>query len=330
MIHLIPIESYEARYTAQWNLWFPRYLDANHIEYRYYLPTDTPSQLDGKAVLDPFVTHLTKFRQLYEIVEATRRGDIRDGDTILIHDLWFPGIEALAYIRTLKCLDVRIVGIIHAGSYDPADFTARTGMTPWAKYAERSWFTLADEVLVATEYHRDLLLGADRGLRPDKVTVTGIPLDLNEVRAGRERIPKVRNRIAFPHRDVPEKDPDLAIRIERRFPSLEIVRTRELTSNKKEYYDLLASCQIAVSNSTQETFGYAMAEASALGCIPLVPNRLAYRELYPDEFRFDTETQLMEMLDRFVHAPIDPTPRLSNLWELCTEAIPRIIARCVR
>ena len=52
------------------------------------------------------------------------------------------------------------------------------------------------------------------------------------------------------------------------------------------YAALLASSDVAVSTAHNEFFGLAMVEASYAGCLPLVPDRLAYPELYPQQFRY--------------------------------------------
>lgn len=329
MIHVLPIEAYEVRYSAQWNRWFQEYLIEQSIPYTWYMPANSHVGLDDQRVLDPCATHVHKFSQLADLFQALGAGLVNSTDTIFFHDLWFPGLESLDYARRTLGINFKIAGVLHAGSYDLADFTARENMTRWAQHSERAWLAVADEVFVATEYHKELLLTGDRNADSRRITVTGLPLNRAEVIRGRETVEKVPGRIAFPHRNVPEKDPELAERIASQFPDCEIVYTRGRTRTKAEYYDLLATCQICVSNSQQETFGYAMVEASALGCIPLVPDRLAYRELYPEQFRFKTEGELFEMINHYRRNPIDPRPQLGHLWQICDSAISSMVSRCL-
>lgn len=56
--------------------------------------------------------------------------------------------------------------------------------------------------------------------------------------------------------------------------------------SREDYASLLASCDVAVSTARNEFFGLAMIEAAYAGCFPLVPDRLAYPELYPAEFLY--------------------------------------------
>jgi hypothetical protein len=324
VLHVVPIESYERRYSAQWNRWFPAYLESVGIAFDY-LTVDLPQdvRVDDSEVLDPFATHVFKFRQLELIVQRLASGRIGAGDTLLFHTLWFPGIEALQYIRQSQGIDVKIVGVLHAGSYDPRDFRSRLGMDPWASHVETGWLTLVDRVFVASQYHRDLLLSA-RAMDPKKVHVTGLPLDIAEVRGVRSATPK-EDLVAFPHRDVPEKDPGVADRISPLiFPAV-IARTRLLSADKDGYYDILARCKVCLSNSLQETFGYSMLEAAALRCVPVVPDRLSYREFYPPEFRFGSEEEMVRLVRRALSQWKDPTEAMRPALDFADGALARIV-----
>jgi len=72
------------------------------------------------------------------------------------------------------------------------------------------------------------------------------------------------------------------------------------------YAALLASADVAVSTATNEFFGLAMLEACYAGATPVVPDRLAYPELYPATFRYGTHDALVEMLRSRVLEPPAP------------------------
>lgn len=324
MLHIVPIEAYERRYSTQWNRWFPAYLANSGITFDY-ISVDVPQTpcLDDSDVLDPFATHIFKFRQLELIVQRLASGQISSGDTLLFHTLWFPGIDALQYIRQSQGIDFKIVGILHAGSYDPWDFRTRLGMAPWASHLETGWLTLVDRVFVGSRFHRDLLLSA-RAVDPKKIHVTGLPLDVTEIRGARSETLK-EDLVAFPHRDVPEKDPGIVDRIGLRLSPAAVVRTRQLTTDKNGYYDVLARCKVCVSNSQQETFGYSMLEAAALRCVPVVPDRLSYREFYPPEFRFSTEEEMMRLVRHALTHWEDPTEAMRPALDFANSALARIV-----
>ena len=47
----------------------------------------------------------------------------------------------------------------------------------------------------------------------------------------------------------------------------------------------------------QENFGFAIQEACYFNCYPIVPNRLVYPELYPEECRFNTFEESIKMVN---------------------------------
>merc|ERR1712226_635129 len=73
--------------------------------------------------------------------------------------------------------------------------------------------------------------------------------------------------------------------------------------DKVEFYRALEQCHVVVSTARHETYGVAMLEAAALGCFPLVPNRLVYPELYPADCLYNTEQQLYKRLRGFCSQP---------------------------
>ena len=54
--------------------------------------------------------------------------------------------------------------------------------------------------------------------------------------------------------------------------------------SREAYYQWLAGGSVVISTALQENFGIAVVEAVAHGCLPLLPDRLAYPELLPRRF----------------------------------------------
>jgi glycosyltransferase involved in cell wall biosynthesis len=71
--------------------------------------------------------------------------------------------------------------------------------------------------------------------------------------------------------------------------------------SRSDYAALLASSDVAVSTAVNEFFGLAMIEASYAGCSPLVPDRLAYPELYPVSMRYADHDALVARLRSLVN-----------------------------
>lgn len=71
-------------------------------------------------------------------------------------------------------------------------------------------------------------------------------------------------------------------------------------ATREDYARLLASADVAVSTADNEFFGIAMLEACYAGCTPLVPDRLAYPELYPRTYRYADDAELVSRLRALV------------------------------
>ncbi len=76
--------------------------------------------------------------------------------------------------------------------------------------------------------------------------------------------------------------------------------------SRAAYARLLASADIAVSTAINEFFGLAMVEACYCGVYPLVPDRLAYPELYSVDHRYAHHDALVAKLRSLILEPPAP------------------------
>ena len=308
----LPLEPLEQRYTEQWSRWFLDEFNRLGIDYVTIPGEKLTDTIELGSVLDAFGTNYWKSTQLANLIKAIRQGGI---DALLFADLWYPGIESLEYIACLGGNRPKITGILHAGSYDSNDFTYRSGMRPWAHMLEACWLQMFDLVFVGTQYHKDLIL-KNHHVNPEKIHVTGLPFYPEEFTKPRQKAIK-ENLIVFPHRLDEEKHPEVfdALVWELRKSGLvfEAIKTAEQFTTKGMYYDTLSKARVSVSCASQETFGYAMLESVALGCIPFVPDALSYQELFPAAFRYKTFSELKGKVISALRYDYGLTPEMKTL-----------------
>ncbi len=302
----IPIESYSNRYTADWVEQFEKEFKQEKIDF-VTIGDTTLRKIEDGDVLDATGTHVYKFGQLTELMKLIKSREVKDDDIIFFADLWTPGIESLFYVRNVMGLKFKIAGILHAGTWDPFDFTCRYGMRQWGQYIELGWLQDIDIIFVATKFHKDLIVfnsgNLDHYFDPSKIVVTGIPFYSDLLR---EKYPvtEKENIIVFPHRNAPEKNPKrfdrLAKKLKKEFPDWKFIKTMEVTKSRDEYFKLLSRSKVMISYADQETFGFSTVEAMALGNYVIVPNRLSYRETVPKQYRYDNDKKVEEMLRDFM------------------------------
>lgn len=304
MIYNVPIEKYEERYTEQWSRWFPAAYSVLGLDFVNVEGESITAKVESGSVLDCYGTNYYKASQLQKLILLIREGKINDGDTIFFHDLWFPGIEAIQYIRDITKKEFKIWGILHAGTWDRHDFTTLNGMRKWGKYVEKGWLEFFDKVFLGSEFHKQIILKRCNRKVAEKLVVSGIPFEYKEV----QRKQKKENIVVFPHRLNKEKQPwlfdNLAEKLKKHFPDWQFIKTKEVCKNKEEYYQLLGRSKLAVSFAKQETFGYAMLEAVANGCIPIVPDKLSYATMPIYEgYRFKNLSAMIKYLKKELKEP---------------------------
>ncbi|GHB07525.1 tRNA-queuosine alpha-mannosyltransferase domain-containing protein [Salinicola rhizosphaerae] len=86
---------------------------------------------------------------------------------------------------------------------------------------------------------------------------------------------------------------------------------------RARYLEMLAACDIVVSTTHHEFQGLAIMEAVTHGCLPLVPDRLCFPELYASAYRHDGSVEdLAERLERWLHQPASrPDLPDASVWQ---------------
>lgn len=312
IIH-VPIERIPTRYTADWVEQFEKAFKKNKIKFET-IEGGNEIPIEVGSVLDAYGTNIYKLEQLQTIIKKIQNNEIQDEDIIFFADLWFPGIESLFYIRNMLGKKFKIAGVFHAGTWDPYDFTSRNGMRHWGQHLENSWLNAIDVVFVATQFHKDLIVMNSNDFNPDKIFVTGIPF-YSELIKQKYPIQSKENIVVFPHRLEDEKHPEKFDALKKKYPKWTFIKTLESTKNREEYFQLLARSKVMISFADQETFGYSTVESMALGNHVIVPNRLSYREIVPDENRYNKDKEVGDMLDKFMAS--EEVPEYPDLvkWE---------------
>ncbi len=306
-VFLVDLEAVSTRYTGQWKSHLPLLLEkAGHKVHVIAGPSDIPHATTPGAFLNFGGTNIYKAAQVEAMGRLFTEGKVVAGDHFIFTDAWHPGIINLKYMSELLNIPVTTHGLWHAGSYDPEDFLGRLiGDKPWVRHAEKSFFFAFDHNYFATDFHikmfaQNLFSTQDNGTNPH-VTRTGWPMEyMNDTLAPYKGMKK-RDLILFPHRIAPEKQVEIFRDLATFLPQYEFIVCQDQELTKHEYHTLLGEAKIVFSANLQETLGISCYEGAVLDAIPVVPNRLSYKEMYYSEFRYDsvmTENYIMYKRNR--------------------------------
>jgi hypothetical protein len=309
MIYIVDLEPVETRYTAQWKEHLPALLKKEGHDVQVIDgPTDIPSATTPGAFLNFGGTNIYKSAQVEQIGRLFCQGCISAGDHFLFTDAWHPGIINLKYMSELLNIPVKIHALWHAGSYDPHDFLGRLiGDKPWVRFAEQSFYHAIDYNYFATNFHIEMfvrnLLNSGMVENPwleddleeilggewPKIVRTGWPMEYMEDILQPYKGMKKRDLILFPHRIAPEKQLAIFKDLSVHLPQYEFIICQEQNLTKHEYHTLLGEAKMVFSANLQETLGISCYEGAVVDAIPMVPDRLSYKEMYFDTFKYPSK-----------------------------------------
>jgi len=297
----IPLEPHDMRYTKQWNEWFPDEFRKFGVKFQTMAPLYLGKWEPTAAnFLDPTRTMIFKSKQLQIIYEDMLNNPI--SKNYFFADIWFPGIEGIKYISQMSEWkeDSDIYGILHAGSYDKWDRTGMLGLDKWGKHTENTIFTIAKKIFVGSEHHKQMVMRT-RGVPANKIIVTNNPAAVRYIKRIRLQQlidscdkPIVRKNILFCGRMSIDKGLDVVNKVKK--SGIKIKITRNLNLPKDDYYKMLCSSKVIFAPSRHENFGLSVIEGMAAGCIPIVPDALAFPEYVPDECRYRSEKEMYKLL----------------------------------
>lgn len=304
-IILAHIEPIEERYTKQW-------LDSIKDSCKLIVGDQKIQTIIDGEFLDVTGTNKFKLEQGLKIIEHIGNGLITNDDTILFLDLWNPVVCNIAYIRDCMGLKFKIAGLLHAGTWDQHDFLHKKNLQKWSKGLEKSIIQVADKIIVATEFHKKMI-ETYFNTNFENIIVEKFPIFTPNYKQEKENI------VVFPHRLAPEKQPHLFDQLKKEYTKkyndkIEWIKTKDVWTNKDNYYKLLAKAKVSVSFALQETFGIAMLESLNLGCIPYAPNRLSYKETLPDHL-YNDMNDLIDKIHNSINNYNKPKPYTINNFD---------------
>jgi hypothetical protein len=346
-IFLVDLEAVETRYTGQWKSHLPALLKKHGHDVEIISgPEDIPKATTPGAFLNFGGTNIYKASQVEKISRLFCEGKVKAGDHFVFTDAWHPGVVNLKYMSELLEIPVTIHGLWHAGSYDEQDFLGRLiGPAGWVRHAEKSFFYCFDHNYFATEFHVKMFFDEllhngvplenpwyeeewrDRYTDNDqKIVRSGWPMEYMDDLLTPYKGMKKRDLILFPHRIAPEKQVEIFRDLKEHLPQYEFVICQDQQLTKNEYHNLLGEAKLVFSANLQETLGISCYEGALVDAIPMVPDRLSYKEMYYDTFKYPSEWT--ENYDRYQENRRNICHRIIQYMDNYERFVPNIRKQC--
>ncbi len=221
-------------------------------------------------------------------------------DRILFIDFFNPGMELVRYLGDQIGFEVKMASLLHGGTFIEGDLYSDA----WVQQAEKLWMLLYRRVYVPSQYAFSSL--PDELKQKAKIYPWGTDNIVHNRQEAQNR--DKRFDVIFPHRLNKDKGLDDLIKIVRLLPGVKFLITsptpvrsseRDLLESADnvsfavcettdELHEMMKSARIVLSCARQELFGYSVAEAVALGCIPVAPKNQVYTELYSESNLYET------------------------------------------
>lgn len=302
--YIVDIEPLDNRYTKQWQTWMPviaeRYLgpDYNVVNISGSTTGEYSAPQPG-AFFDFVGTCSYKASQAIKISELFRDNLVSNGDIFFFTDAWNQTVHFVKYMSELKNIDVKMTGIWHAGAYDPTDILGVTVKNKsWVYDFERASYHALDLNFFGTNHNKNLFIKTlgieDQELTLNKCRAHGV-YPLEWIFDLQNNDPK-ENIVVFPHRLNYDKAPwvfdEIASLVNETRPDIKFVKTQELNLSKEDYYKFLRKCKVIFSANKHENLGIGTFEAMCSGCLPVLPKKLSYAEMYSDLFLYSVTEDL--------------------------------------
>ncbi|MEP6695737.1 MAG: glycosyltransferase [Pseudonocardiales bacterium] len=237
-------------------------------------------------------------------------------------------------------LQLPVVGYTHGSHWDPTD-SVRFQVYPGMELLDLANLHVLDRIFLVSDYLRETLLRTTAAFNPRlaevldlRCEVVGLPLDMERIDACRTHKRGARITVVFNHAPVASKNPELFVRVIRRFlprHDIQVLFTRRFPPGRPggaavaelaaafpqqvmlgndlplaEYYQALWMADLQVSTATHESLGVATLEAMYTGTCCILPRVGSYPEItggHPDVLYELGEDQLEERLTYFLDHP---------------------------
>ncbi len=261
------------------------------------------------------------YREIFLHVQVIRDLLKENFSQILFLDFFAPGLETLAFFRDISKQEKKMGALIHGGTFVENDLYD----WEWLKQSEKTWFEIFDLLYVPSKFLKNQIPLKYQ----NKVHVFPWGMDNYDEEKIKHTWHERAIDIIFPHRLDKDKGIDDFIELVKRMPDCLFAVTVPQKQISGKYYNTiceLSNCDIIMgedddlhkktlqnskfvfSSALQENFGYSVIKSVCEGCIPILPNRLVYPEIFGIDMCYnsldDAEREIRRNLSNYENTKI--------------------------
>lgn len=251
-----------------------------------------------------------------------------DNDVLVFVDAWEPAALEMKALAAKYSVKVKFAGIWWGGSYDKHSHIGKTSHdVPWAKLTERALFNAYDMNFFATKSHAKMVaeklleIRSSFGISPvdwllehnKHASVVGMPFE--NIRPMDEVTKE--NVVAMDLSGDDGTQPEVLKKIQEALPEFTFVDSNNPSD--------LASAKVVFSSNTKEGLDVNVYNGMLNKAIPIVPDRLSYTEMYPDQYRYKQEwTENEDFYNRYHENVINVIREHVNHYDRHTHGLGKI------
>lgn len=237
---------------------------------------------------------------------------IKKPSNILFLDFFNPGLDLIRYFHEQSGLKCKYGSLLHGGSFFCKDLYSFN----WLNKFEMAWAGIYDCIYVSSNFTKQSL---PKTLKNKSISM---PWGMDNFKKSESKI-KIYD-VVFPHRINDDKGISDLIYIVKALPDTNFVITIPQNANlfkhnknylllsklknllildsldNKKHLKVLGQSKIILSCAKQENFGYSVMKGVISGCIPLLPNKLCYPEIFNKKHLYISKIDCINKIKYFL------------------------------
>jgi hypothetical protein len=231
-----------------------------------------------------------KTTQLETLNRMFLQKTVSPGDVFVFTNAWNFSIIPLNYLRLQQGIDLTFIGFWREGLYD-SDSEVSNGLfgqpKGWAHHYELGMFDSYDYNCFFNDQQLERFHRRYRRQMSDRAYTTGFPFE--RLGPADLDLSQKEDLVVFPYPPDENSQYDLIKGLAGDLPGCEFVFCCEHRMKRSEYLDLLRRAKAIFSGTLSETDPSLIWEGMLYGCTPIVPDRLVYREVLAEHYRYPSE-----------------------------------------